>query len=34
VTYGAHHPELLHEHRRLTLVDSVSALSAYLEANA
>ncbi len=34
VTYGAHHPELLHEHRKLTLVDSVSALRSYLEANA
>jgi phosphoglycolate phosphatase len=34
VTYGAHERELLTAHQPLTLVDSVPALHAYLEANA
>lgn len=34
VTYGAHPVALLQAHRPLTLVDSVSALRAYLEAHA
>jgi len=34
VTYGAHERELLIAHNPLTLVDSVSALRAYLEAHA
>ena len=34
VTYGAHHRELLHGHRKLTLVDSVFALRDYLEMHA
>ncbi len=34
VTYGAHERELLTAHKPLTLVDSVSALRAFLEAHA
>lgn len=34
VTYGAHERALLEAHKPLTLVDSVHALDAYLEANA
>ncbi len=34
VTYGAHERALLHAHKTLTLVDSVSALREFLEAHA